>query len=136
MSDRKRALGARRVRAKVFTRGFAIFAAVVVVLVFVATGIKWLIDGGDVLPTFTTAAVGGAIVLLLAIGGRMIVPIFSGDGNKMLEMATMQQIGGIQAGERSTVFEQVHASPMEKGFLIDNDPRDEGEKPVGDPRLE
>ena len=68
-----------------------------------------------------TALVASAVILLLTAGARMIVPVFSGGGNRTLEMATMQGIGGIQAGERSTAFGQVNASPMEKGYVIRDD---------------
>ncbi len=90
-----------------------------------AAGVLALIRDGNSIASprdvTLTALVASAVILLLTAGARMIVPVFSGGGNRTLEMATMQGIGGIQAGERSTAFEQVNASPMEKGYVIRDD---------------
>lgn len=131
----------RRVKVKLFTKGYIIFAAVLAVIVALSPLAALLLKVESMrLVVVPTAAVCG-IILMLVTGGKLIIPIFSGSssgGDRMLEMATLQGIGGIQAGERSTAFGQVQASPLAKGYLIKNDidgERDKDTRP-SDPRLD
>jgi len=80
---------------------------------------------------FTTAGIVGAIVFLLFIGARVMVPIINGTASsdkneRLLGYAAMQGIGTAVAGGRNNTIEQVRSSPMGAGYVItDQDKRNE-----------